>query len=94
MNFKKGDIAIYVRPGSPYYGREVEVLSGLEKYFVSEDYLGQTQGTLQWGYTITNLDNTDTIKRARPQWLRPKDEGARDWFKEKIKVKEPVQVGE
>ena len=71
--FKVGEVVIYVRPGSPYYGREVEVLSEL-KFFVGGGIDHVTRGKTPPGYKhkITNIIGVPWDFVARPDWLRKK----------------------
>jgi len=85
LMFKVGDIAIYVRPGSLHYGEEVVIASPPRTYFVGIDLLGQTTGEEQVGHIVKTPFNGSW--GAKTEWLRKKDEGARDWFNKNIKVK-------
>ena len=73
--FKVGEIAIYVRPGSPFYGREVEVLSGLleAEDVVNDLLIGEKVKCSGKVYRITDLyPMTKGIMTSLPEWLRKK----------------------
>ena len=74
--FSIGEIVIYVRPGSPYYGEEVVITRGIHRYPVSSDHLGQTAGSMQDGYGIKCSWVTPCA--ARPEWLRKKKPPSRE----------------
>ena len=80
-HFKVGEIAIYVRPGSPYYGREVEVLSRLFPETGGVDIVTREiyEETGKLVYRITDLDpGTPGLMVAYPEWLRKKKPPQRD----------------
>ena len=89
--FEVGDTAIYVRPGSPFYGKEVTILSDLHFENELRDHI---TGNIKSGfrYDITSLDGIAEWV-AQPEWLyKPKDEGARDWFNKNIRIKDEVST--
>ncbi len=69
--FEIGEVAIYVRPGSPYYGQEVEILGGLTRYEPTQDHLG-LEAAPYVGYQISSLIGDDWVMVSRPEWLRKK----------------------
>lgn len=80
-HFEVGEIAIYVRPGSPYYGQEVEVLSCLIEDDESTDVITGETLAASWGfvYQITDLyPDTPGLMTAHPEWLRKKKPPRRD----------------
>ena len=73
--FSIGEIAIYVRPGSPYYGREVEILGPLVSNLVSDDHVDSSRiGTVSRSYDITNIFDCPFGSAAPPEWLRKKQQ--------------------
>ncbi len=70
--FEIGEVAIYVRPGSPYCGEEVEIIKGPYLYRVSYDSLDPSNnGNPEYGYTVRSTVNGEKYG-ARPEWLRKK----------------------
>lgn len=73
MSFKIGEIAIFVRPGSPHFGKEVEILSGPQLFPRVKD-LRDGSISEQYGYRTTKISN----KSVKPtsvccaEWLRKK----------------------
>ena len=79
--FKVGEIAIYVRPGSQHYGREVEILSGLFKPISHTDVVtGEfSQKSDALAYQITDLyPEIPGVMTALPEHLRKKKPPQRD----------------
>ncbi len=70
--FEKGEVAIYVRPDSPYYGQEVEILSGLETWHNSNDHVAGVPCLKATGYRISGLPPRQNGWGARPEHLRKK----------------------
>lgn len=72
--FQIGEVAIYVRPGSPYYGKEITILSNLILAGPGHDnlYNVSTSG----GYPVYQISELSwapgKIQIARPEWLRKK----------------------
>ena len=75
--FSIGEIAIYVRPGSPYYGREVTVGRRIKSNeFVGGDHLGQMSfASNAEGYVIHGLE---TVTAAKSEHLRKKKPPSRE----------------
>ncbi len=71
--FEIGEVAIYVRPGSPYYGREVEIIQGPVQCIPTTDHMG-VETAPYVGYQISNFDGDDRriTQLSRPEWLRKK----------------------
>jgi hypothetical protein len=72
--YQVGEIAIYVRPGSPYFGKEVEILGELKYVLVGFDFAGRRrEPTFEWCYDITDLcPKNPGIAAASPEWLKKK----------------------
>jgi hypothetical protein len=81
-SFEIGEIAIYVRPDSPYYGQEVEVLSSLEWQEVLYDIQTKKMNYEgQYCYKISIKSPKDgRYLVAPPQWLKKKPSPGRDIF--------------
>ncbi len=95
--FEIGEVAIYVRPGSPHYGKEVTVLSGLRPAasIVVDVLTGvESYGAKNLVYEITDLYPALMLRAftARPEWLRkkPKRQDAREWFNQNITLDNKV----
>ena len=77
--FEIGEVAIYVRPGSPYYGDEVTILSGLQQHSGGSDLVtGISYVKYQHpGYVIRH---PEVIGKgfADPAWLRKKKPPSRE----------------
>lgn len=69
--FNIGDKAIYVRPGSPYYGTEVEILTNLVDVIPPHDHMGFLQGKMK-AYIVTDFAGETASRCAKPGWLRKK----------------------
>lgn len=78
-HFEVGEIAIYVRPGSPRYGTEVRILSGLRSVSELHDVLTgeNVQGPLRC-YAVTNPYGSSRHGYCLPQNLRKKKPPQRD----------------
>ena len=74
MEFSVGDIVIYVRPGSPFYGTEVEILGPLQFKQTLSDHLSSPSGPGH-RYQITHILPKFATSWARPEWLRKKYDG-------------------
>ena len=74
--FEVGEVAIYVRPGSPYYGEEVTIIRGIHRYLVVNDHLGQNIGEEIDGYGIQC--SWSRAGGASPEWLRKKKPPSRE----------------
>ena len=71
--FKVGEIAIYVRPGSRHYGREVTILSSLIPCGGGWDYVNNRKADHYLGFLVDIPKQDDGRKMAsRPEWLRKK----------------------
>ena len=74
--FEIGEIAIYVRPGSSYYGEEVTILSGLRPRKDGMDFVtGEYQ--ILVNYLVYEISEpaerfTGPQRVAKPEWLRKK----------------------
>jgi len=72
-DFYIGGVAIYVRPGSPHYGREVTVLSSLTWWPPSRyDHLNEKAMKGGHAYEITALEEIPGPWIAKPSWLKKK----------------------
>jgi hypothetical protein len=73
--FEIGEVAIYVRPGSPCFGRECTIL-GKAGFLNSPDFLTGTINEPFFGYQISlgKIDpiNNEDVWAARPEWLQKK----------------------
>ncbi len=71
--FEIGEVAIYVRPGSPHYGREVTVTSGLQTVGGGTDHITGEKVPKFLGYKIDGIPPVKSeYMCARPEWLRKK----------------------
>lgn len=73
--FSIGEVAIYVRPGSPAYGQEVTVLSELHPIGSGFDYsTGAIPSNDLLVYEISDLTPGFSLGKqvARPEWLSKK----------------------
>lgn len=80
QRFEVGDVAIYVRPGSPYYGQEVTITRGLALSMPGPDHVtGKEDNGGYPVYGINNLDDDYTATwTARPEHLRKKKPPSRE----------------
>lgn len=71
QEFSVGEMAIYVRPNSPHYGKEIEILGPLQFVSCLRDHV--TGALVDGGmrYQITRLDDLPRFW-AKPEWLRKK----------------------
>ena len=70
--FEIGEVAIYVRPGSPFYGAEVKILSGLIFQNRVQDHLTGEYRDGGWRYFIDIPTGNPNGFTADPEWLRKK----------------------
>jgi hypothetical protein len=72
--FVCGEIAIYVRPGSPYFGREVKILRALTKTFFSADHItGEKLSEWEMAYRIDGIKYGENFpSSAAPEHLKKK----------------------
>jgi hypothetical protein len=72
--FEVGEIAIYVRPGSPHFGEEVRIESNLEYFCGGVDYLTGELPEDGYEYEFTMIGLLPGIYpwTARPEWLKKK----------------------
>ena len=73
--FQVGEICIYVRPGSPYFGKEVKILRGLtETNLGGVDHItGEKLNKLVMAYRIDGIPfRTGTWFNAIPEHLKKK----------------------
>ena len=71
--FSVGEVAIYVRPGSPYFGREVTILSPLELGGGGPDHITGKITELAMLYTVDlPAQNGIAPMGAKPEWLKKK----------------------
>lgn len=70
--FVPGEVAIYIRPGSPYYGREVTIIGCLRKSIgPSFDHtVGYERESPPLVYDILFHDGKERI--SSPDWLKKK----------------------
>jgi len=83
--FEVGEIVIYVRPGSDYYGTECEILSPLQHYEVLIDVRTgkfNYDGGDMYEISIPSPRNPKRNLIAPPEWLRkkPRKSPGRDLF--------------
>lgn len=72
--FKVGEVAIYVRPGSPHYGEEVTVTSGLKWREGGIDEMTGGEQIPGLRYDIDFPSGPSGCCAARPEWLRKKQQ--------------------
>lgn len=75
MNFQIGEVAIYIRPGSPFYGREVTIISGLQEFENGLDLLTGGKYPSCIGYVVSVGEISPKGKDewcAVPSWLKRK----------------------
>ncbi len=90
--FEIGEVAIYVRPGSPSYGNEVMIIGPLAMRGGGFDYVNKEKMNRCFGYKIEFGDGDKGPNgkgfMAKPEWLRkkPKRQDAREWFNQNIKL--------
>lgn len=77
-HFKVGEIAIYVRPGSQFYGREVTILSPLKPSGGGWDHVNNKPADRYMGYLVDLPKLGHREMSARPEWLRKKKPPQRD----------------
>lgn len=88
--FEKGEIAIYIRPGSEHYGEEVEIMSNLQWFEVTRNvYTGKVNYDGQYCYLISirSPQPPHDYLASPPEWLKKKRSPAREWFDEEIDVR-------
>lgn len=75
--FEINEIAIYVRPGSQYFGCEVKILSDLTWF---EDIFDVLTGEINKGFRYeTDIKiRQDHFLTARPEWLKKKPRPRRE----------------
>jgi len=72
--FAIGEVAIYVRSGSPHYGEEVTILSTLIWWPPGgTDHMGVEANLGGYAYEITPLEAIPGPWIARSSWLKKKD---------------------
>jgi hypothetical protein len=73
FEFEVGEIAIYVRPGSPHFGEEVQILGPPRMWGIGYDALYNCDSEPGMKYEIDFIisPNQKTIV-ARPEWLKKK----------------------
>lgn len=77
--FEIGEVAIYVREGSPNYGKEVIVASDIELCLIKNGFSGKTipsqshriEVPSDWIFGPYSMP-AEVPRRAKPEWLRKK----------------------